>query len=126
MKSNGIAMGMLGTVIKTFFVVILIVIIYRTSMMAYDFGFRIFAEEPMTAAPGRDVAVRIDEGSSALEIGEVLEKNGLIRDAKLFFLQELLSEYKDKLQPGTYTLNTAMTADQMMQVMAAAEQEEEE
>ena len=56
---------------------------------------------------------------SAMEVGKMLEERGLIRDANLFVLQELLSENHGKMQPGIYDLSTAMTAEEMMDVMAA-------
>ena len=33
-------------------------------------------------------------------------------------MQEKLSNYKDKLQAGTYILNTCMTADEMRAILA--------
>ena len=45
---------------------------------------------------------------------------GLISDAKLFWLQERLSEYHGMIQPGTYDLSTNMTPDEMIQIMAGA------
>ena len=53
-----------------------------------------------------------------MDIGQILEDKGLIRDAKLFYIQNLLSHYKDKLQPGTYVLNTSMTMEEMMEIMS--------
>ena len=87
---------------------------------AYDFGYRIFKEEPMSPAPGYTMSVAIVEGKSAKEIGIILEEKGLIRDANLFYLQELVSDYHDKLMPGVYELSTAMTPEEMMAVMAAS------
>jgi len=40
-------------------------------------------------------------------------------------LQYLLSEYKQDFKPGTYDLSTAMTAEEMMKVMATDTEEEE-
>ena len=41
-------------------------------------------------------------------------------------IQELLSEDHGKIQPGIYDLSTAMTAQEMMAVMAADAPEEDE
>jgi UPF0755 protein len=54
-----------------------------------------------------------------MEVGEILQEKGLIRDAKLFYLQELFSNYHGKLQPGIYELSNSMTPEEMMAVMAA-------
>ena len=86
---------------------------------AYDFGYEIFNQETMdTEENGRDVTIVIKEGDSAYQIGKTLKKKGLIDDAKIFVAQEMLSNYKGKLQPGTYILNTSMTPDEMMEIMA--------
>ena len=68
----------------------------------------------MDTEPGKDVVVTIEPGMSKSEIGQMLEDKGLIRDAQLFVFQVYLSDYKNSIVPGTYTLNTSMTAKQMM------------
>ena len=62
------------------------------------------------------------------ELGEMLQHKGLIRDSKIFILQEMLSEYRGKEAPGIYDLSTAMTAEEMLAVMCmepVVEEEEE-
>lgn len=115
-------MTIAAMLVRLFIVLVLISFIYKLGFSAYDFGYRVFAEEPVTGEPGRDIDVTIPMGSSAMEIGEILENSGLIRDKKLFFLQERLSEYHGKLSPGEYTLNTSQTAQDMMEIMAEEEE----
>ena len=61
---------------------------------------------------------------SEKEIGQLLEDKGLVKDGNLFYLQLKLSAYSKKLVPGIYTLNTSMTAKEMMVVMAGKKKEE--
>ena len=120
---------MAAMLVRIFIVLVLVSFIYKLGFIAYDFGYRVFAEEAMSGEPGRDIDVTIPMGSSAMDIGEILENAGLIRDKKLFFVQERLSEYHGKLSPGEYTLNTSQTAQDMMAIMAENEEastEEEE
>ena len=56
---------------------------------------------------------------------DILEEKGLIRDAKLFYFQEMFSEYKGELKPGVYELSTGMTPYEMMEIMSASDEEEE-
>ena len=72
------------------------------------------------------MSVAIVEGKSVREIGEILEEKGLIRSASLFYLQEMVSSYHGKLQPGIYELSTSMTPEEMMAIMAASSETEEE
>ena len=104
-----------------FAILITLLIIYgavRAGRTAFDFGYRIFAESPMEETPGTDVVVTIESGMDAKEIGELLKKNKLIRDENLFFFQLNLSAYVDKIIPGTYTLNTSLTAKEMIILMS--------
>ena len=89
----------------------------------YDFGYRVFTESPVDAEPGRDVVLQIGADMSEMEIGELLEEKGLIRDKLLFYVQLKLSAYSGKLNPGVYTLNTSMDARDMISVMAAKQEE---
>ena len=54
-----------------------------------------------------------------------METRGLIKDGKLFVLQELLSEYHGKIKEGAYTLNTSMTVEEMLEVMSGEAEETE-
>ena len=86
---------------------------------AYDFGYAIFDQIPVDDEDhGEDVTVVIKDGASVYQIGKILKSKGLIKDAKVFVVQESLSNYKDKLQSGTYILNTSMTTDEMLAVLA--------
>ena len=86
---------------------------------AYCFGYIIFYQQPMDSEEeGRDVTVAVEEGDSVYQIGRTLESRGLIQDAKVFVVQEKLSNYSGKLQPGTYILNTSMTPDEIMEILA--------
>lgn len=125
MNGKQIVAAVVGTIFKITVAGVIIMLIYRFSMTAYDFGYRIFADMPFAATPGEEVSVAIVEGKSAMDIGEILKSEGLIADAKLFYAQELLSEYHGKLQPGIYVLNTSMKAKEMMSVMAETETEEQ-
>lgn len=107
-------------------VVFILMVVYRIMLRAYDFGYRIFAEEAMSPAPGLTVSVAIVEGKSVMEVGEILEEKGLIRSATLFYLQELVSSYHGELQPGIYELSTAMTPTEMMEIMAETDDGEED
>lgn len=119
MNTRQMVTAVFGTVLKVVIAVLVIVFVYKAAVTAYDYGYRVFQEEPVSASPGMDVTVEITVGKSALQIGEILERKGLIRDARLFYIQNLLSHYKDELKPGVYTLNTSMTPEEMMEIMSA-------
>jgi len=125
MEGKQIVGAVVETVAKVVIAAVVLMLIYRYSIMAYDYGYRIFGEEAVDAEPGRDVTVEVSESDTARDIGQMLEQKGLIRDAMLFVIQEKLADLDNGIAPGTYELNTAMTIEEMMDIMAAASQETE-
>lgn len=117
--------GVVKGIFKIAVTLAIVILIYNLGLKAYDFGYRIFAEEPVELGTGRTMSVSIVEGKSVSEIGDILEEKGLIRDAKLFYFQEMFSEYKGELKPGVYELSTGMTPYEMMEIMSASDEEEE-
>ncbi len=101
--------------------VILLVLIgfVKIGTYCYEFGYRVFTEAPVDAEPGRDVMVQISGDMSDMDIAKELKEKGLVEDAKLFYVQLKVSAYSGKFHDGVYTLNTSMTARDMMVVMAA-------
>ncbi|MDE6661921.1 MAG: endolytic transglycosylase MltG [Lachnospiraceae bacterium] len=118
-------MSLIETVIKIVAAVFIIMFVYDTAVKAYDYGYRVFAEEPMTIGEGRIISIYVKEEDSVKDIGNTLEEKGLIRDANLFMVQELVSEYHGKIQPGIYDLNTSMSTEEMLEIMAADAEEED-
>lgn len=127
MKTRDLVFAVLGTITKILVIIFVVYYVYQGAIVAYNYGFRIFAEPAMTTVEdGWEVKVTVEMGSSTKEIGEMLQSKGLIRDANLFFFQSLLSEYKDSIKPGTYYLHTSMKPKEMMEVMSKGEQESTE
>lgn len=126
MTVKGIIGSTVELVIKIVALVLFVSYLIKASAAAYDYGYRIFTEAPVSLGEGRIISVNVEDPVSVSAVGEMLEERGLIRDAKLFVLQELLSENHGKIQPGIYDLSTAMTAEEMMAVMAQNAPDEEE
>lgn len=126
MKIKNLIGVVAGTVLKVVVYAAVIMFIWRGAYMAYDYGYRIFEEAPMSTGNGRVVSVTIPEDMSAKEMGTLLEQKGLIRDGQLFVLQYHLSEFKADLLPGTFELSTAMTVDEMLKTMTIEPIEESE
>lgn len=114
------------TCIKIVAAVFIVMFVYNTAIKAYDYGYRVFAEEPMTFGEGRTISIYVKSEDSVKDIGENLQEKGLIRDANLFYIQELLSEYHGMIVPGIYDLNTSMKVEEMLEIMTADYVETEE
>lgn len=113
----------------SFSVLIFIVVVFgicKAGQWAYDFGYRVFTEAAVDSEPGRDVILQVTEKMSAYDMATAMENKGLIRDARLFWVQLKLSSYANDIEPGIYTLNTSMTAREMIRNMATVEENTEE
>lgn len=113
-------------IIKVVALIFIASYIIKAATAAYDYGYRIFTEAPVSLGEGRVISVSVEEPVSVKDVGQMLEERGLIRDANLFVIQELLSEDHGKIQPGIYDLSTSMTAQEMVAVMAEDAPEEDE
>lgn len=117
--------GTAQVIIKVIALVFIVMYIFRMSAAAYDYGYRVFAEPPVSTGEGRTISIYIEK-TAAKDVGEMLQEKGLIRDANLFRIQEMLSEHRGNIQPGIYDLNTSMTAQEILTVIAPETEEESE
>ena len=123
MKKKEAAGVAVYSVVKIVVIILVIRVVYRLGSMAYSYGERIFGEPPMESAPGTDIVITVGSEDSVRDIADNLKAAGLIRDAGLFVLQERLAGYKEGVKAGTYTLNTSMTPEELIQTMAASSDE---
>lgn len=126
MSIKRVALAVINTAIRIIILAIVVVYVYKTALTAYDFGYRVFAEEPMGYGNGMDIEVTIPLGKSVRQTGVLLKEYGLIRDENLFVVQELLSAHHGEMQAGTYTMNTTMTAEELIAIMSVESEDSEE
>ena len=113
-----------GGVCRTALYICVAVLIFWGGKTAYQFGYNVFDQQAISPGAGQEVTVVIQEGSSVYDIGRILESKGLIEDAKVFYVQEKLSNYRGKLNAGTYLLSTAYTPTRIMGILAGDEEQE--
>ena len=109
-----------------FSIMIILVLLYGTihfAIKVYDFGYRLFTETPVDEEPGQNVKVTIEEGASAKEVCQLLEDQGLVRDANLFFFQLKLAEKDDRLAHGNYVLNTSMNFEELIEAITTTDKD---
>lgn len=123
MNNKKLMTAVFGAILKVVVAVAAAFIIYRGAMTCYDYGYRIFTEPAVSSGEGRTITVTVTEDMSVWEIGELMHTKGLTKDAKLFALQYIFSEYKEDVKPGTYEVSTAMTAEEIMAAMVPSEPE---
>ena len=124
MKNLKIVLSVFLTILQATVILAAIYVVYTGAVKCHDYGYRIFAEPPMTDGEGTTVQVAVTETMKPKDIGELFQKKGLIRDSKLFILQYYLSEHRKEVKPGIFELNTSMTVEEMMEAMTVAPVEE--
>ena len=119
MNVRQLVISIISAIVKIGVLVVLVTYISKWTATAYDFGYRVFTEEPVSSGTGISYTVTFEKGAS-------MQEYGLIRDANLFYVQYLASDYRDHLEPGSYQLSTSMTAAEMMEAMSKDSKENSE
>lgn len=117
----------LGIFTKLLFIVVLIFCGLLLAKESYTLGYRIFAEEAVSSKEdAKTVTVSITDTMSNKEIAELMERKGLVNDAILFYIQLSISDFKDSVVPGIYSLSTDMTYDEILETIGNETDSEEE
>lgn len=119
-----LALGGVKGIMRILFLIVLVVILIFIGRRSYELGYEVFHEKPVDSGEGRAVTVTITDDMSVRQIGRLLNANGLLTESPTaFMIQEIISEYHGQILPGTYTLRTSMTADEMFPILAQADKE---
>lgn len=119
-----VVMRVLSISISALFCVLVVCGLYQVGLKCYDFGYRVYTEPAVSEGKGTEQIVQITEDMGTKELADLLEEKGLVRDARLFYVQAKLSGFQ--LQPGVYRVSTAMAARELMAAMTPVEEEAEE
>lgn len=126
MSAKKVVIALLNMTFRLTVTVCVLYFIYKAAIGAYNFGYRVFADIPAALSPGQDIEVTITESMDSKRIAEDFEEAGLVLDWKLFWTQIQFSEYKDSIKPGVYMLNNSMKAEEMLEIIGASSETEEE
>lgn len=118
--------AILSMIVRIALSAVIIFTVFRFAVSAYEIGYQVFADIPISQGEGRTISVVVTEDQKPMALAKALEQKGLVADANIFFFQELFSDYRGEIKAGTYELNTAMTAQEMIKVMCGVDEEAEE
>ena len=121
---NRVTGAIIGISFRLIIYAIAILLIYEGAVKGYEFGHEIFYDSSVEEAPGRDMEINVEAGTSVSSVGKELEKDGLINNRYSFIIQAMV--YKYEIQPGVYTLNTSMTSREILDVLSTTSQSGEE
>ena len=113
--------------LRVVIIAILAIVFVYAVIRAYDFGYSIFTVKETEEGDGMDVLVTITEDMTTSDIADLLVKKKLIDDASIFRIQVMLfTSEKYVILPGTYTLNTKMSPQEMIQRMVGVKETDTE
>jgi len=110
--------------LNVIFYIAVIYLIARISQLTYNFTYQIFGQVTKEEAPGRDVEIQIKKGESTMNVASKLEFNKIIVNKYSFYVKAKLKKYV--IMPGTYTVNTSMTYDEIFTTITVPSAEETE
>ena len=118
----GIVIDTLGSLIIYALIAGAILFMIGQAKHYYDVGYGVFSQQGKDArGTGKVVMFTVEEGMTASKIGEKLEEEGIVESARLFVIQEKVSDYSGKYVPGTYALSSEMTTEEIMRVISGTE-----
>lgn len=124
-RAGAFGVALAGGVFKIALYACIVVLVLWLGKSSYEFGYNVFNQQAVSPENGQEVTVVITEGTSVYEVGKILERKGLIEDAKVFWVQELLSSYRGKMTSGTFLLSTAYTPNRIMAILSGEDEEGE-
>ncbi len=107
--------------------IVLILTFALMCFFGYRFCYMIFDTSPLAASEetAEEVTVRFDFSMSVKDVGRVLENSGLIENASVFTVQFKLFTVKGtSVIPGTYTLSSYMTPEEIIETITTETKEE--
>lgn len=114
----------LGAVIRIVAYAAVLIVLFGGARKGYEFGREIFDPVPMTAEPGVEKQITVNDGDTASQIASALENRGLISSKLIFVIQAKL--FEAEFQPGNYTLSTAMDSREILDVLCGLQETDEE
>ena len=118
----GIVIDTLGSIIIYAVIALAILFMAGQAKHYYDVGYGVFSQQGKDArGTGKVVAFTVEEGVKAPKLAEQLEEQGIIESARLFLIQERVSDYAGMYVAGTYALSSEMTTEEIMRVICAKE-----
>lgn len=121
---NKVTSTIIGISGKLIIYAVVILLLVEGMTRGYAFGHSIFYSTPMEEAPGTEKTVTIAKNQDAADAVRMLKDMGLISNDLAVLIQMKFYDYD--IYPGTYTLSTAMTSKEILQVLNEKPEENEE
>lgn len=125
-KAYGTVLSIFKMAIFGLAVLLLIFVVIFLARSVYYLGYESTSYEAIdSASDAVEITITITGNMTASDIGELLIEEGVIDESiGAFLIQDRLSGLHDSYIPGTYTLNTSLTVDEILQLICTEQEEE--
>ena len=122
LRTVGVIVDTMGSLIIYGLIALAILFMAGQAKHYYDVGYGIFSQQSKDApGTGKVIMYTVEEGLTAAKLGAQLEEQGIVESARLFLIQEKVSDYSGKYVVGTYALSSEMTTEEIMRVISGTE-----
>ena len=122
LRTVGVIIDTMGSLIIYGLIALAILFMAGQAKHYYDVGYGIFSQQSKDApGTGKVIMYTVEEGLTASKLGAQLEEQGIVESARLFLIQEKVSDYAGKYVAGTYALSSEMTTEEILRVISGTE-----
>ena len=122
LSTIGVVIDTMGSLIIYALIALAILFVAGRAKHYYDVGYGVFSQQGKDArGTGKVVAFTVEEGVSTAKLAAQLEEQGIVESARLFIIQERVSDYAGMYVAGTYALSSEMTTEEILRVISGAE-----
>lgn len=118
MNTRKAAMRVGSICLKVAMLVLIVLGIIYLGQTTYRYTRAVFSNEAYEEAPGKNAKVKIPQDVSAKELAGILEENGLIEDADIFYIQMKMENFGDTVKAGEYELNSSMSPSEIFKILS--------
>jgi len=119
------ATGTLSVLLNIVVYAVIIFLIYRTVLFAFNFSYEVFGNTAMSQHDDTPVAIDIKDGYTSKEIAALLSEKGIIKYEMAFTIRMSLEGVEDNIVPGTYEVNETMTTEDIIMLITGSASESE-
>ena len=119
MTTQKALMSVASICLKVIVFIVIVLGLVSLGQTTYRYTHAVFSDAALEEAPGKTIRVKIPEDISGKKLAKVLEENGLVEDAKVFFVQMKMSDFGETVKAGTYELNTSMSPSEMFKILSS-------
>lgn len=107
---------LMGTAYSWVILVATVFLVYIYIQKGYDTGYA-YAETSLVSRPDTEVQFVVEPGDTPEEVYDRLEKEGIIGNALIFRLENIIKSTNTDYKPGEYTLNSNMKTDTINSIL---------